>query len=77
MPLMDVDLEQARKEYEVNVWGVLAVTQAFFPMLREAKGLSSQCPGLEVLLVTFWTGTVVLQSSVSAVQGFNRPFMGG
>ena len=36
---MDVDLEQARKEYEVNVWGILAVTQAFFPMLKEAKGV--------------------------------------
>lgn len=58
MPLLDIDLEQARKQYEVNVWGVLAVTQAFFPMLREAKG------------------TVVLQSSVSGVQGFNRPYMG-
>lgn len=38
MPLIDADLEQARKQYEVNVWGVLAVTQAFFPMLKEAKG---------------------------------------
>ena len=42
MPLLDVDLEQARKQYEVNVWGLLAVTQAFFPMLKEAKGTSSQ-----------------------------------
>lgn len=41
MPLLDVDLDQARKQYEVNVWGVLAMTQAFFPMLREAKGLLS------------------------------------
>ena len=38
MPLLDVDLDKARKQYEVNVWGVLAVTQAFFPLLRVAKG---------------------------------------
>lgn len=38
MPLLDVDLDQARKQYDVNIWGVLAVTQAFFPMLRHAKG---------------------------------------
>ena len=58
MPLLDVDIEKARKEYEVNVWGVLQVTQAFFPMLRAAKG------------------TVVNQSSMAGVQGFNRPYMG-
>lgn len=58
MPLLDVDIEKARKQYEVNVWGVLGVTQAFFPMLRAAKG------------------TVVNQSSMAGVQGFNRPFMG-
>lgn len=58
MPLLDVDLDKARKQYEVNVWGVVAVTQAFFPFLRAAKG------------------TVVNQSSMAGVQGFNRPYMG-
>jgi NAD(P)-dependent dehydrogenase (short-subunit alcohol dehydrogenase family) len=38
MPLLDVDIDKAKKQYEVNVWGVLAVTQAFFPLLRVAKG---------------------------------------
>ncbi len=38
MPLLDVDIDKARKQYDVNVWGVLAVTQAFFPLLRAAKG---------------------------------------
>lgn len=38
MPLLDVDLQKAKQQYEVNLWGVLAVTQAFFPILREAKG---------------------------------------
>ena len=38
MPLLDVDIEKARKEYDVNVWGLLEVTQAFFPLLRIAKG---------------------------------------
>ncbi|KAK5167336.1 uncharacterized protein LTR77_007035 [Saxophila tyrrhenica] len=58
MPLLDVDLEKARKQYEVNVWGVLALTQAFFPLLRVAKG------------------TIINQSSMAGVQGFNRPYMG-
>jgi NAD(P)-dependent dehydrogenase (short-subunit alcohol dehydrogenase family) len=37
-PLLDVDIEEAKKQYDVNVWGLLAVTQAFFPMLRAARG---------------------------------------
>lgn len=38
MPLLDVDIEKAKKQYDVNVYGILAVTQAFFPLLRIAKG---------------------------------------
>ncbi|KAK4503536.1 hypothetical protein PRZ48_004451 [Zasmidium cellare] len=37
-PLMDVDIYQAKKQFDVNVWGLLAVTQGFFPLLRAAKG---------------------------------------
>jgi len=32
-PLLDVDLTQARKLYDVNVWGLIAATQAFAPLL--------------------------------------------
>ncbi|KXJ93121.1 dehydrogenase [Microdochium bolleyi] len=33
MPLLDADLDMARKLFEVNVWGVLAVCQRFVPLL--------------------------------------------
>lgn len=36
MPILDADLDEARKLFEVNVWGLLAVTQAFAPLLAEA-----------------------------------------
>lgn len=39
MPLMDADINKIRKNFDVNVFGLLAVTQAFFPLLREAKGM--------------------------------------
>lgn len=39
MPLMDADIDKIRKNFDVNVFGLLAVTQAFFPLLREAKGM--------------------------------------
>lgn len=38
MPLMDADLEAVRRNFDVNVFGVLAVTQAFFPLLKAARG---------------------------------------
>ncbi|ROW02396.1 hypothetical protein VMCG_06090 [Cytospora schulzeri] len=38
MPLLDEDIESAKKIHETNVWGPLAVTQAFAPLLIKAKG---------------------------------------
>ncbi|KAF4631338.1 hypothetical protein G7Y89_g6788 [Cudoniella acicularis] len=36
MPLLDVDIEKAKSVYDVNIWGMLAVTQAFAPLLVDA-----------------------------------------
>jgi 1-acylglycerone phosphate reductase len=38
MPLLDADLDVARQVFELNVFSVLAVTQAFAPALIAAKG---------------------------------------
>lgn len=32
-PLLDADLDESRRLFDVNVWGLLAVTQAFAPLL--------------------------------------------
>ncbi|KAF2215754.1 hypothetical protein CERZMDRAFT_6003, partial [Cercospora zeae-maydis SCOH1-5] len=37
-PLLDADMALAKRQYDVNVWGALSVTQTFFPLLRAAKG---------------------------------------
>jgi len=39
IPLMDASISEVKKNYDVNVFGLLAVTQAFFPLLRSARGL--------------------------------------
>lgn len=39
MPLIDSDMAAAKAEFDVNVFGLVAVTQAFFPLLRAAKGM--------------------------------------
>jgi NAD(P)-dependent dehydrogenase (short-subunit alcohol dehydrogenase family) len=38
IPMEYVSLEVVRRHFEVNVFGQLAVTQAFLPLLREARG---------------------------------------
>lgn len=39
MPLLDVDVSEAKKHFDVNFWSVLSVTQAFAPMVIEAQGV--------------------------------------
>jgi 1-acylglycerone phosphate reductase len=38
MPLLDASPQAVKQNFDVNVFGLLAVTQAFFPLLREGKG---------------------------------------
>ncbi|KAH8819429.1 hypothetical protein F5884DRAFT_848752 [Xylogone sp. PMI_703] len=38
MPLLDTDIQEAKRMFEVNLWGVIAMTQAFAPLIIEAKG---------------------------------------
>ena len=39
MPLIDASIGDIKKNFDVNVFGLLEMTQAFFPMLRVAKGM--------------------------------------
>lgn len=36
MPVMDLDLDEARQIFELNTWGPLAVSQAFLPLLLQS-----------------------------------------
>ncbi|KAK9368620.1 NAD(P)-binding protein [Lipomyces kononenkoae] len=38
MPILDEDLDTLRELFDTNVWGPLAITQAFAPLLINAKG---------------------------------------
>jgi len=37
MPLADADITEAKKCYDLNVWALLAVTQAFMPLLLQSR----------------------------------------
>ncbi|KAI9924227.1 hypothetical protein ASPWEDRAFT_116254 [Aspergillus wentii DTO 134E9] len=38
MPILDEDIDAAKRIYETNVWGPVAITKAFAPLLIKAKG---------------------------------------
>ncbi len=61
-PLMHVALDEVRHQFEVNVIGAIAVTQAFLPLLGARPKFAGK------------PGRIVMMSSVSGRLGF--PFLG-
>lgn len=56
MPLLDTSIEEAKKMYDTNVWAILAMAQAFAPMLIKAKGVLCNISSVSGELVFAWQG---------------------
>ncbi|KAI0891083.1 putative short-chain dehydrogenase/reductase [Annulohypoxylon nitens] len=56
MPLLDVDIKEAKKYFDLNFWSVLAVTQAFAPMVIKAKGVIANHTSIVWNLAICWGG---------------------
>jgi 1-acylglycerone phosphate reductase len=56
MPLLDLDLDKAKKAYNANVLELIAMTQAFAPMLIEAKGIVCNTSSVSGELIFSWMG---------------------
>ena len=63
-PLIEADLATAKRLYDVNVLGSLAVTQAFVPMLIAAKGKVVNVSSVGAILAMPWGGKWQLASIV-------------
>lgn len=59
MPLLDTNIDTARKIFEANVFSVLAVTQAFAPSLIAAKGKVVNIGSIVGRIVQAYTGKTV------------------
>jgi 1-acylglycerone phosphate reductase len=55
-PLLDTDVDEAKRLYEVNVWGPLAMVQAFAPLLINAKGVVYNQGSIDAALNMVWAG---------------------
>ena len=59
MPLLDTSIEESRKLFDVNVWGLLAVTQAFAPMLGRSKGVVLNIASIAGAVRMAWQGSLL------------------
>lgn len=55
-PLLDVDIEQAQRVYDTNVWGSLRAVQAFSDLLIERKGQLVNVCSISTVLHVPWMG---------------------
>ncbi|KAK9372467.1 uncharacterized protein V1513DRAFT_384756 [Lipomyces chichibuensis] len=63
MPTLDVDIDEAKKVFDVNVWGLLAVTQAFAPLVIAAKGSIVNISSVGGTLYPPWLGIYTASKS--------------
>ena len=55
-PILDADIDMAKEMYEVNVWGVVAVTKAFAPLIVKEKGTVVNIASIAGCLNPPWMG---------------------
>ncbi|KAI5201771.1 hypothetical protein E4T42_04287 [Aureobasidium subglaciale] len=67
MPLLDVDVEKAKQLYEVNVWGILRVTQACKSLLIEAGGVVCNICSVSGKMNLPWSGVYSSSKAAAAM----------
>ncbi len=75
-PLVDLDIEEIRHQYDVNVFGLIKVTQAFLPLLGARENHPSE-PG-RILQISSVAGKLAMPflssyvGSKHAIEGFSH-----
>ena len=57
MPILDMDIERAKKIYDVNIWGPVRTIQAFASLLIASRGRIVNLSSVGGLVNTPWIGT--------------------
>ncbi|KAJ9645533.1 NADPH-dependent 1-acyl dihydroxyacetone phosphate reductase [Knufia peltigerae] len=65
LPALDLDIDQGKKMFDVNFWGVLRMIQAFAPLLIESSGTIVNIGSIVAYLNTPYTA--VYNSSKAAI----------
>lgn len=73
MPFLDTPMDDIRRTFETNVFGLLAVTQAFLPLIIEAKGMVANIGSVnEVVNPVFSIGYNASKMAVNAISATLR-----
>lgn len=56
IPLLDTSIDEAKKLYDLNVWSILAMTQAFASLLINAKGIICNIGSVAAIMPLPWGG---------------------
>lgn len=80
-PITDISLLAMKANFDVNVFGLIAVTQAFFPLLHEAKGtivnqgsIASLSPGRQPYIGVYSATKAALASLNDTMRVEMAPF---
>ncbi|KAK3173085.1 hypothetical protein OEA41_006414 [Lepraria neglecta] len=69
MPTLDIDIDAAKAMYDINIWGMLRITQSFANMVVEARGtavaISSAGPLAPAPWVGLYTGSKAAITAIS------------
>ena len=61
MPTLDIHIEEAKWMYDVNVWGVIAMIQAFAPLVIAARGVIVNIASISGYLYPPYMGKLVVR----------------
>ncbi|RMZ74829.1 hypothetical protein DV737_g5696, partial [Chaetothyriales sp. CBS 132003] len=67
-PLIHASVEEGKAAYDVNVWGPLAVSQAFAPLLIESKGIIVNISSIAGAVPLAWQETLKMELSPLGVR---------
>ena len=62
MPTLDFDIDTAKSMYDINVWGMVRVMQAFAPLVIAAKGTIISISSIAPCVHTPWMGELYFKS---------------
>ncbi|KAI1359215.1 putative short-chain dehydrogenase/reductase [Xylaria arbuscula] len=65
-PLLDADIEKAKKSFDVNFWSILLVTQAFADLIINGHGVIVNCSSVLWNIPSPWAG--IYTTSKAAVK---------
>jgi short-subunit dehydrogenase len=63
MPTLDFDIETAKGMFNINIWGMMRVTQEFAPLIIAAGGTLVNVCSISTSVNTPWMGELLVKLS--------------